>query len=55
MRKRIITGFIASTVLLTACGKKTVENKQDSRSFFAMDTYMTVTAAAIIISNTTGI
>lgn len=43
MRKRIITGFIASTVLLTACGKKTVENKQDSRSFFAMDTYMTVT------------
>lgn len=43
MRKRIITGFIASTVLLTACGKKPVENKQDSRSFFAMDTYMTVT------------
>lgn len=43
MRKRIIAGFITSTVLLTACGKKPVENKQDSRSFFAMDTYMTVT------------
>ncbi|MCM1006871.1 MAG: FAD:protein FMN transferase [Ruminococcus flavefaciens] len=43
MRKKIIAGFIASALLLTACGKKTVENKQDSRSFFAMDTYMTVT------------
>jgi ApbE family protein len=43
MRKILIAGIMLSLTLLTSCGTKTADKKQDKRSFFAMDTYMTIT------------
>lgn len=43
MKKFLIAGLMLSTALLTSCGTEPAEKKQDKRSFFAMDTYMTLT------------
>lgn len=44
MRKKYICGLMIISLLLTACGNKPVQSKPESKSFFAMDTYMTITA-----------
>lgn len=35
---------LAGMIFLTSCGNKVADNKTTSKSFFAMDTYMTITA-----------
>lgn len=46
MKKTFFYILAAGMICLTACGKQSVssQNKPSSKSFFAMDTYMTITA-----------
>lgn len=44
MSKRMISLLIIVIVFLTSCGKLTPDNKSENKSFFAMDTYMSITA-----------
>ena len=44
MRKQFMYGLIISIFLMTSCRGKTVQNESQSKSFFAMNTYMTITA-----------
>lgn len=44
MRKKYICGLMIISLLLTACGNKSVQSKSENKSFFAMDTYMSITA-----------
>lgn len=44
MSKRMISLLIIGTVFLTSCGKPKPDNEPQDKSFFAMDTYMTITA-----------
>ena len=44
MRKKYICGLMIISLLLTACGNKSVQSKSENKSFFAMDTYMSMTA-----------
>lgn len=46
MKKMIFCMIMAGLLCFTACGKKTdsFKNEPQSKSFFAMDTYMTITA-----------
>lgn len=45
MRKYMLLGLLTSIVFLTACGNQPTQSSEDpqSKSFFAMDTYMTIT------------
>ena len=44
MSKRMISLLIIGTAFLTSCGKSKPDNEPQNKSFFAMDTYMTITA-----------
>lgn len=44
MSKRMIFLLIIGTVFFTSCGKSKPDNEPQNKSFFAMDTYMTITA-----------
>lgn len=46
MKKTFFNLLISGMICLTACGKQSVssQNEPSSKSFFAMDTYMTITA-----------
>lgn len=44
MSKRMISLLIIGTVFFTSCGKSKPDNEPQNKSFFAMDTYMTITA-----------
>lgn len=46
MKKTFFCIMTAGLICLTACGKQSVspENEPSNKSFFAMDTYMTITA-----------
>lgn len=44
MQKKCICGLIIVGILLTACGNKTTQIESETKSIFAMDTYMTITA-----------
>lgn len=44
MPKRMISLLIIGTVFFTSCGKSKPDNEPQNKSFFAMDTYMTITA-----------
>ena len=40
----MISLLIIGTVFFTSCGKSKPDNEPQNKSFFAMDTYMTITA-----------
>lgn len=44
MKKRRILGLAVCFIAFTSCSGKTLKNEPQSKSFFAMDTYMTITA-----------
>lgn len=44
MKRVFLYGLIFHVILLTACGNRTIQDEAKSKSFFAMDTYMTMTA-----------
>lgn len=44
MKKRYIPGLAICFIMFTSCSDKTIEYEPQSKSFFAMDTYMTITA-----------
>lgn len=44
MSKKLLCGLSVCLITLVSCGSETSENEQHSKSFFAMDTYMTITA-----------
>ncbi|MBQ8824062.1 MAG: FAD:protein FMN transferase [Ruminococcus sp.] len=43
MKKRDILGLVACFIMFTSCSNKMVNYEPQSKSFFAMDTYMTIT------------
>lgn len=44
MSKRAIPLLLIGVIFLTSCGKHKPDNEPQNKSFFAMDTYMTITA-----------
>ena len=44
MKKRRTLGIAVCLIAFTSCSGKTLKNEPQSKSFFAMDTYMTITA-----------
>lgn len=44
MKKRRILRLVVCFIAFTSCNGKTLKNEPQSKSFFAMDTYMTITA-----------
>lgn len=44
MKKRRTLGLAVCFIAFTSCSGKTLKNEPQSKSFFAMDTYMTITA-----------
>lgn len=44
MKKQHILEFVMCLIIFTSCSNKMVNHEQQSISFFAMDTYMTITA-----------
>lgn len=44
MKKQSIFGLVVCFIMFTSCDSKTVQHEPQSKSFFAMDTYMTITA-----------
>ena len=47
MTKRFLGLCMISAILFTSCSGKTLKNEPKSKSFFAMDAYMTITAYAM--------
>ena len=43
MKKRHMLEFVICFIMFTSCSNKTVKHEPQSKSFFAMDTYMTIT------------
>ena len=44
MKKRRTLGLALCFIMFTSCSNKTVKHESQDKSFFAMDTYMTITA-----------
>ena len=42
MSKKLLCGMIAGLVIFYSCNSKAVKSEHKSKSFFAMDTYMTI-------------